>query len=81
MPIEGVAVRSAAFSPDGRRAVTANQDGTARIWDVESGKEIGPPLTHDGPVQAATFSPDGTFVVTAGPDAVARVWDLSTSAS
>ena len=32
-------VLSAAFSPDGRRVVTASYD-SARLWDAESGKEI-----------------------------------------
>src|SRR5262245_60945102 len=36
----GDAVRSAAFSPDGSRIVTASQDKTARIWDTASAKEI-----------------------------------------
>ncbi|HEX3407932.1 MAG TPA: WD40 repeat domain-containing protein, partial [Caulobacteraceae bacterium] len=31
------AVRTAAFSPDGRRIVTASLDGTARVWDAASG--------------------------------------------
>ena len=38
------AVWSAAFSPDGKRIVTASSDKTARIWDAATGKPIGEPL-------------------------------------
>ena len=37
-------VSSAAFSPDGKRIVTASWDKTARLWDAETGKPIGEPL-------------------------------------
>ena len=37
-------VLSAAFSPDGKRIVTASSDKTARLWDGETGKPIGEPL-------------------------------------
>ena len=30
-------VWSAAFSPDGKRIVTASKDGTARLWDAADG--------------------------------------------
>jgi WD40 repeat protein len=69
-------VRSAAFSPDGTRVVTASWDKTARVWDASSGKPVTPPIAHHGEVYAASFSPDGTRVVTAG--LTARVWDAST---
>jgi WD40 repeat protein len=52
-------VRSAAFSPDGLRVVTASADGTARVWDAESGKPVSAPLQHQGKVFSAAFSPDG----------------------
>ena len=58
-------VNSAAFSPDGRRVVTASSDNSARLWDAESGKEIALLKGHTelGAIEAA-FSPDGTRVVT-----------------
>ena len=70
------AIEHATFSADGRRVLTASKDGTARLWDAQSGAPIGKPLQHDKAVHWATFSPDGTRVVTASGQA-ARVWDAS----
>ncbi|RTL68368.1 MAG: TIR domain-containing protein, partial [Hyphomicrobiales bacterium] len=69
-------VAIAAFSPDGRRIVTASDDNTARVWDVERGSEIATLKGHEGPVQSAAFSPDGRRIVTASYDNTARVWDV-----
>jgi WD40 repeat protein len=54
-------VESAAFSPDGRRIVTASADGTTRIWDVATAKQIAVLRGN----RFAAFSPDGTRIVTA----------------
>jgi WD40 repeat protein len=59
------AVRSAAFSPDGSRIVTASNDGTARLWDAASRKELVVLRGHEGVVRSAAFSPDGSRIVTA----------------
>ena len=70
-------MRSAAFSPDGKRIVTASFDKTARIWDAASGKPIGEPLTgHADVVRSAAFSPDGGRIVTASYDKTARIWKI-----
>ena len=66
---------SAAFSPDGKRIVTASLDGTARIWDATTGKPLCTPLDHRGYVVSAVFSLDGSHVVTASYDDTARIWD------
>ena len=68
---------SAAFSGDGKRLVTASRDNTARIWDVESGKEIVVLKGHTGPVTTASFSDDGKRVVTGSYDGTARIWDVT----
>jgi hypothetical protein len=73
------AVWSAAFSPDGKRIVTASWDKTARVWDAATGQPIGEPLKgHDGAVWSAAFSPDGKRIVTTSADKTARVWDAAT---
>ena len=75
---EGGNVRSAAFSPDGRRIVTASNDRTARVWDAATGRQLAI-LRQDVPIRTAEFSPDGRRIVTASADQTARIWDADTA--
>jgi hypothetical protein len=69
-------VFSAAFSPDGKRIVTASRDKTARLWNAETGKSIGELQGHTDGVFSAAFSPDGNRIVTASWDKTARLWEV-----
>ena len=69
-------VHFVAFSPDGRTAVTASTDGTARLWDASNGEPRGEPLRHEAGVMQAAFSPDSRLVITAGLDRTARLWEV-----
>jgi WD40 repeat protein len=71
-------VRSASFSPDGERIVTASDDHTARLWDATSGQEIITLRGHEDIVRSASFSPDAGRIVTASDDHTARLWDATT---
>src|SRR5580658_931418 len=73
-------VRSAAYSPDGTRIVTASHDKTARIWDARTGAPLFVLSGHGDTVRSATYSPDGTRIVTASADKTARIWDARTGA-
>jgi len=70
-------VRSAAFSPDGRRIVTASNDKSARVWDAATGRQLAV-LGQDEPVRTAAYSPDGRRIVTASADQTARIWNADT---
>jgi WD40 repeat protein len=74
---------SVAFSPDGRRVVTANYDGTAQVRDALTGEPVGTVMNHDAHVYQASFSPDGRRILTACSDATqfpraAQMWDAET---
>jgi len=68
-------VNGVAFSPDGKRIVTASWDKTARVWDADSGQELRKLEGHTGYVYGVAFSPDGQRIATASGDNTARVWD------
>jgi WD40 repeat protein len=69
-------VHFVAFSPDGRTAVTSSPDGTARLWDADTGEPRGAPLRHEGGVMQVAFSPDSRLVITASLDRTARLWEV-----
>jgi WD40 repeat protein len=72
------AVRSVGFDPEGDRIITASTDGTAALWQADTGERQAILRGHTDRVNAATFSPDGTQVVTASTDRSARLWDANT---
>jgi WD40 repeat protein len=55
-------VRAVALTPDGRAAVSGSDDGTLRLWDLQTSTEIAL-FTTDSPIWSCAVSADGqTFV-------------------
>jgi hypothetical protein len=69
-------VNHAEFSPDGRLAMTSSDDGSARVWDVQTGHSVSDPLRHEGRVNWAEFSRDGRWIATASDDNSAMIWEV-----
>ncbi len=68
-------VRSAAWSADGNRFVSAGQDHTIKIWNCTSGLDMLTLKGHDGPVTSVALSSDGKRLVSASDDKSIRIWD------
>jgi WD40 repeat protein len=67
-----------AFDPKGRLIASAGSDGTARLWEARTGKQLHV-LRHDAEwVRAMAFAPDGGRLATSGFDDAVRVWDTNT---
>ncbi|EJC99711.1 WD40 repeat-like protein, partial [Fomitiporia mediterranea MF3/22] len=68
-------IRSVAFSPDGKHVVSGSDDGTARMWDVESGEMVHVLFEEKRvAVTSVTFSPDGQRIAAGLWDSTVRIW-------
>ena len=72
-------VWSVAFSSDGRHIVSGSSDKTIRLWDVQTGSQVGNPLQgHTSLVRSVAFSPDGRHIVSGSDGCTIRLWDAQT---
>jgi len=72
------AVFHIAYSSDGTRMATASFDGTAKVWDVETGEELLTLAGHSALVYGVAFSPDMRRLATTSQDGTAKVWNAET---
>jgi RNA polymerase sigma factor (sigma-70 family) len=84
----GQAVNVVAFLPDGKHLLSGGQDGTARLWDLATGREVrrfskpraaapGPPAFRFGGF-AVALSPDGRALATCDGLEEVTLWDVAT---
>jgi WD40 repeat protein len=85
----GASLRSLAWSRDGTRLASASDDGTVKVWEVSSGKEVSTFLYYiikpraigvmaKCHPSAVSLSPDGKQLAVAGEDQTIRILDVDT---
>ncbi|KAG2337433.1 WD40 repeat-like protein [Suillus weaverae] len=72
-------VPEVAFIHGTRLLVTGSFDKSLRVWDLDTGKQVGEPLLdHNTSVLRVAASPDGRWIVSGGLNGSILVWEVAT---
>ncbi|MBZ0296875.1 MAG: hypothetical protein K8L99_30215, partial [Anaerolineae bacterium] len=74
----GDGVTSVAFNHDSTKVLTGGVDGTAILWDIETGEAVRVFAGHSDAVNSVAFNSDSSGIITGSADGTARVWNTAT---
>lgn len=66
------------FSKDGAMVMASAQDGSFRMWDVESQQQLCVSNEHQKAINQLKLSADGRWIATTSLDGTLRLWDAFT---
>ncbi|KAL3795937.1 hypothetical protein HJC23_002208 [Cyclotella cryptica] len=70
-------VNCVTWHPNCNYVVTASDDKTCRMWDIQTGKCVRILAGSSRGLNVVRVSPSGKYVAGAGYDSIVRIWDLS----
>src|ERR671932_486535 len=82
LPRDSTSFSPVAISPDGKTLASGSEDGTIKLWDLQTGKlrnTLKRPPSSDKrskSVRAIAFSPDGQSLASGGKDNGIKIWNL-----
>jgi len=70
-------INAVALSPSGKYALTGGDDQTARLWALDTGKQIRS-WKHENSVNIVGFYPKGSYVLTGAGNGQTHFWNMKT---
>jgi WD40 repeat protein/predicted Ser/Thr protein kinase len=70
-------VRTVAYSPDGKFALSGGVDGVVKLWQVSSGRQLRSFVGHAAGILSVAFSPDGKLALSGDGDGTIKLWEVS----
>jgi WD40 repeat protein/serine/threonine protein kinase len=68
-------INTLSYSPDGSYVATTSVDGTARLWNMQTGGQA-QEFSFPESLFGVAFSPDGRFLATGSMNSTAQLWDI-----
>jgi dynein assembly factor with WDR repeat domains 1 len=67
-------VSKVTFNGQGTKLLTASEDTTCRLWDVEEGMELQVLKGHNDEIFSCAFNYEGDTIITGSKDNTCRIW-------
>ena len=71
-----LAVVAVAVSKDSNYVATASRDKSAKLWEMNTGREVRSFLGHEATVTSIEFTSDGKYLISGSNDKTVRIWDV-----
>jgi RNA polymerase sigma factor (sigma-70 family) len=76
----GGRVQSVTFGPDGKTLASASWDGSVRVWEAGTGRELAtfPERGHGISALGVAYAPNGKILASCDNDKAIHLWDVAT---
>lgn len=71
-----LAVVTVAISADSSYVATGSKDKSAKLWEMNTGREVRSFLGHEATVTSLEFTSDGKYLISGSNDKSVRIWDV-----
>ncbi len=71
------AVKSVAFTLDGKYLLSGSRDKSIKLWELATGHEIRAYLGHRSTINDIALTPDGKYFVSVSADYTAKLWNIA----